>query len=146
MSPRNMTLCEKQSLIERELDRLQETHPPPTRGLPRQLQEVLEDLHRHVHDPDLTVEWLRERHRLRNNNFSSQFRLATGKGVRRYIEDLRLTAAKVLLRQEELEVFLIAASVGYAHHESFSRAFRRREGCTPTEYRAMLRANVKKRR
>jgi AraC-like DNA-binding protein len=46
-----------------------------------------------------------------------------------------MQAAMQLLAHEELEIFLIGLGIGYSHEESFTRAFRRRFGCTPSAYR-----------
>lgn len=55
---------------------------------------------------------------------------------RRYIERLRLERAAGQLLAGEGSVLEIALESGFASHEVFTRAFRRRYGCTPTRYRA----------
>jgi AraC-like DNA-binding protein len=72
---------------------------------------------------------------VRNNNISTYFKRAVGIGIREYIEDKRMQAAMRLLAHEDLGIFLIGLGIGYSHEESFTRAFRRRLGCTPSAYR-----------
>jgi two-component system response regulator YesN len=78
---------------------------------------------------------------VKNNNISTYFRQTVGMGIREYIEDKRMQAAMQLLAHQELAIFLIGLGIGYLHEESFTRAFRRRCGRTPSEYR---RETVKK--
>lgn len=103
--------------------------------LPYQVRRLLAGLHRHLFDPDLNVAFLREACGLTNHNISSYFKRAVGMSLPAYIEAGRLEAAKRLLRLPGLGVLEIAWMVGYTYVESFNRAFRRREGLTPNQYR-----------
>ena len=57
-----------------------------------------------------------------------------GRGIREYIETLRLYAASRLLRDRRFEIYLIAMAVGYEHQETFCRAFRRHFGYPPSDH------------
>lgn len=104
------------------------------------LRSVLGDIYAHLFDSALTVEAVKRRCGVRNNNVSTQFRRAFGMGPRDYIEALRVDAACRLIRDcPEIEIYLIAMAVGYEHPETFGRAFSRQTGLTPSEYRARLR-------
>ena len=74
--------------------------------------------------------------RIRNHNVHSQFKMSLGVSMREYIERARVDAAKQLLRDPEVYVYEVADAVGYAHAETFSRAFHRQVGCTPGEFQA----------
>lgn len=63
------------------------------------------------------------------------FRQATGKSPVAYLIELRVAAAKRLLRQGDLEVTEIAHAVGFNDGNYFARQFRLLAGCTPTEFR-----------
>jgi AraC-like DNA-binding protein len=105
-------------------------------GLPVQVARAVLYVHRHVFEPGLNAATVRAGCGVRNHNLTTLFRDTLGVTLRRYIETLRLEAAERLLRTVPSEVFLIAAAVGYDHHETFCRAFRRRFGCTPLASRA----------
>jgi AraC-like DNA-binding protein len=60
----------------------------------------------------------------------------TGHGFRKHLTDCRLGQAKALLTTTLLSVKEITASIGYGHVSDFDRAFKRRFGMTPGQYRA----------
>ena len=60
---------------------------------------------------------------------------ALGVTYRALVSELQIEEASRLLRRSGLDVRLIAASLGYADATAFSRAFRRRVGQTPREFR-----------
>lgn len=106
-----------------------------TSPLPKDIRLMLACIHEHLFEPALKVFEVRRRCGARNNNISTYFKQTIGMGIREYIEHQRIRAAMQLLTHTEMEIFLIGAGVGYTHEESFTRAFRRRLGCTPSEYR-----------
>ncbi len=93
-------------------------------------------IEQHAFDPTFSVKQLKRRCRLKNNNISSRFKLYVGLGIQRYVEKRRIEAAKKLLALDQFGIYHIAVAVGYAHHETFCRAFRRVEGCAPSAYQA----------
>lgn len=58
-----------------------------------------------------------------------------GTTPRRFLAEVRLGEAGRLLTHSGRSVAEIAEHCGYENHAAFSRAFRRRHGCTPGEYR-----------
>lgn len=138
-SRRDVGLVEKQDRIEDVLRSLREEIPPVPPHLPWEVRKILAYIHQHLFEQDLNAAAARLRCRLHNNNISTRFRYTVGIGLREYIEAGRLEAAKRLLGHPDLEIYLVAVSVGYRHHETFCRAFQRREGCAPSEYRETIR-------
>jgi AraC family transcriptional regulator len=63
------------------------------------------------------------------------FRRVLGESPRQFIERLRLDQAAARLLQSRQSVLEIALHTGFASHEVFTRAFRRRFGRTPLRYR-----------
>jgi AraC-like DNA-binding protein len=137
-SRRGLELADKQDRIGEELKCFREKIPPPPQEFPWEARVVLSYIHEHLFDPSLNVAAVRRDCRLRNNNISTRFRCLVGIGLKEYIEARRLQAAHRLLCHADLEVYLIAMSVGYDHQETFFRAFQRRTGCTPSEWRLRL--------
>jgi len=68
--------------------------------------------------------------------FRRVFRNAIGVPPARYVERRRLSHAALHLRNSLRSVSNIALDFGFASHDSFTRAFRREVGCTPSEFRA----------
>ena len=67
--------------------------------------------------------------------FSRSFRAAFGETPHRYLLRRRMERAKALLRDGDLPVTEVCLAVGFSSHGSFSNAFRRHVGVTPTAYR-----------
>ena len=63
------------------------------------------------------------------------FKQTTGIGLGHRLAEQRLQKAALLLTHTRLRIKEIAASVGYEHTSSFTRAFERRFALTPLAYR-----------
>ena len=85
---------------------------------------------------DLSIEKLARRAAMSPRNFARLFRLEMHKTPAKHIEELRLEAARRLLESTSRSVAEVAAASGFASGEILRRAFRRRLGVTPGEYRA----------
>jgi AraC family transcriptional regulator len=69
-------------------------------------------------------------------HFHRIFSAWLGETFGEYLRRRRLeVAASRLLAQRRLPVFSVALSVGFGSTEAFARAFKRRFGCTPTDWR-----------
>jgi len=60
----------------------------------------------------------------------------TGKSVLDYINSLRISEGKRLLRQTDMTIAEIALNLGYNNVQSFNRFFKKYEGITPGEFRS----------
>ena len=67
--------------------------------------------------------------------FSALFKKETGVNFLDYLTDLRIQAARSLLTDPLRSTSEIASMVGYDSAGYFARAFKKRTGMTPTEYR-----------
>ena len=102
-----------------------------------QITEVLRTIHVNLFDEGLNAARVKQLCLIGNHNISCRFKHIIGVGIHDYIEMKRVEAAKLLLQQTTIEISTIAFKLGYAYQESFSRAFRRRAGCCPKEYRLL---------
>src|ERR1700722_2689113 len=84
---------------------------------------------------DLSVERLAARAALSPRQFSRRFTQAFGQTPSDQIEALRLDAARDHLTESSAQVESIATAVGFRSNDAFRRAFDRRFGLSPTEYR-----------
>ena len=71
--------------------------------------------------------------------FSRFFRLQTGRTVSDYIIDIRLGYASRMLAETDKNVADISFLCGYNNLSNFNRIFKRKKGCSPTEYRERCR-------
>lgn len=85
---------------------------------------------------DLSVEALAARVNVSPRHFARRFKAAFEVSPGDYVESLRLAEAADRLVGGRATIDSIAASVGYASPEVFRRAFERRFGVKPSDYRA----------
>lgn len=102
----------------------------------RDLQAWMAD---HLH-ADLSVEALAERMAMSPRNFARVFSREVGQTPARYVEALRLEAARRLLEQSARRLDAVAWQTGFGNADGMRRAFLRHLGITPDRYRAAFRA------
>jgi len=90
---------------------------------------------REHHDEPWTVTKLAGAVSLSRSAFADRFRSATGEAPMQYLTNYRLSRAATYLRTTDAGLKEIARLTGYESEVSISKAFRRRYGCSPGEYR-----------
>ncbi|MDE7277305.1 MAG: AraC family transcriptional regulator, partial [Lachnospiraceae bacterium] len=71
------------------------------------------------------------------NYFSAMFSQEMQMTFVEYVTQKRMEKAKSLLRETEMRSNEIALAVGYKNPHYFSFVFKKTQGCTPREYRAV---------
>lgn len=98
-------------------------------------ERVFEYIDRHLFEP-LSVDELSQQAHFSKFHFQRQFSAHTGLSTTRYIQLLRLRKASYqLVFQERRPITEIALETGFGNAESFSRAFKKCFGQTPTQFR-----------
>jgi transcriptional regulator GlxA family with amidase domain len=90
-------------------------------------------------DADLRVEALAERAAMSPRNFARAFRRETGLTPAAYVEALRVEEARRRLESGSEPIDTVASRAGFGTPETMRRAFARRVGVAPAEYRARFR-------
>ena len=91
-----------------------------------------------AHNPTaVTLDELAAIAELSKFHFLRQFAQVVGITPGAYLRTLRLCHAARKLRHSKASILEIALSVGFADHPSFSRAFARHMGMTPSQYQAL---------
>ena len=67
--------------------------------------------------------------------FSALFKKETGVNFKEYLDEIRFSYAKKLLRYTAFEIKEIHALSGFSDYANFSRRFKKKYGMTPTEFR-----------
>ncbi len=88
-------------------------------------------------DTALFIDTVAEHAGFSTDYFNRIFAAHTGFTVMEYVRFLRLRKASLLLRSGERDILDIALEVGYESHESFTRAFKKQYGRTPSEFREL---------
>lgn len=66
---------------------------------------------------------------------SHMFKKQTGKSINQYINELRISEAKILLANTRLSITNVALQTGFSSSNYFANVFREHCCCSPTEYR-----------
>jgi transcriptional regulator GlxA family with amidase domain len=91
-------------------------------------------------DGDLSVERLADRAAMSPRNFARRFTEAMGVTPARYVEMLRIDAARRLLTGSDMPVARVAQACGFASAEAMRLAFKRHLDVAPVEFRARFRS------
>ncbi len=86
-------------------------------------------------DSDLAVEKLADRAAMSPRNFARVFHRQTGTTPARFVEEVRLEAARQRLEQGRETLEAVAAACGLGSALNLRRTFERHLGVTPSEYR-----------
>jgi transcriptional regulator GlxA family with amidase domain len=97
-------------------------------------------------DEDLSVDALAERASCSRRHFSRRFKEVFGSTPAHFIEELRLTEARHHLSLPRNSLKTVAALVGFKSVDSFSRAFERRFGVRPNNYRRRFHPSARQNR
>ena len=98
------------------------------------IKMAIEYISTHFHEP-LSLKTLADRLSLSPAYFSSLFSKQMNIGFQDYLTMVRVEEAKRLLSATAFPISQIAVSVGYADQSSFTKAFKRTTGMTPSQMR-----------
>jgi two-component system response regulator YesN len=85
--------------------------------------------------PELSILGLAKELYISSSHLSTVFKKKTGKPFSQYLTDLRMEKARQLLHEDRLKSYEVAAAIGYCNEKAFSRAFRRKFGVSPQNYK-----------
>ncbi|MET1076657.1 MAG: GlxA family transcriptional regulator [Pseudomonas sp.] len=105
--------------------------PEPQR-IPR-LASLLEWIPAHLGD-DLSLDALAARVHMAPRSLSRLFVRELGMGPGRYVEKVRLEAARLLLQDAQVSVSSVARLTGFGHPENLRRSFHKHLSVSPQEY------------
>jgi transcriptional regulator GlxA family with amidase domain len=89
-------------------------------------------------DQELSVDVLAEHAHLSPRHFARKFKAQFHITPAEFVESLRLDHARWLLANDSCTLDSLASAVGYASDDSFRRAFTRRFGSVPSDYRRRI--------
>jgi AraC-like DNA-binding protein/ligand-binding sensor protein len=98
------------------------------------IQRAQRFIHDHFQEP-ITLQDVARSAALSPNYFSTLFHKMAGTTVKHYLQVIRANAAKQLLTLTPKRITDIAFEVGFSNQTDFNRVFKKREGCSPRQYR-----------
>lgn len=91
---------------------------------------------------NIMVADLADRANMSQRNFMRRFKAATGETPIKYVQQLRINAARHLLENDLKTVREVCRKVGYEDLNFFRKLFKRYTGLTPTTYRDRFSVNT----
>ncbi len=99
------------------------------------VEKAIEYTKQHYHESDISIQKVCSYLHISKGYFSSIFKKETKMTFVNYLMQIRMEAAKELLRTTDLKAFEIAERVGYSDPNYFSYCFRKMFGMSPKEYK-----------
>ncbi|HIQ74493.1 MAG TPA: PocR ligand-binding domain-containing protein [Candidatus Cottocaccamicrobium excrementipullorum] len=84
---------------------------------------------------EITIDLLCRMFHMSRASLTGEFRQAWGTSIHQYVMKLRLDQAEILLNRPGLSIGEIAERCGFSDPNYFTRAFRKRYGAAPSQYR-----------
>ena len=84
--------------------------------------------------PGVTIDEIARNLHVNKSHFSEIFKAEMGIPPKQYLNGIRMQKAAERLTKDNFTVSAVATSVGFPDAFSFSRAFKKYYGCSPTEY------------
>jgi AraC family transcriptional regulator len=108
---------------------------------PWQLQQIYSLIDAETRGKWLTVEQIANRCSLSERHLMRAFKASTGLTLHQYSSEVRMQRAMSTLRNENKPLKVLAAELGFSSPSAFAAAFRQNVGCTPSEFRHLMRAH-----
>ena len=103
--------------------------------------KVQEWLHRHYAD-NVVFSEVAATFGLNSRTFYRRFRQATNQSPKAYLQEIRISQARELLKHSNLAISEIGFAVGYQDSSYFTELYRKRHGVTPNAYRRLVRTKL----
>lgn len=128
----------KSLLLELLVCLLRDAHSAPLEGIGESCNVRLEDIQLYLSENanrELALEELTEQFHLNKHYLIRRFKSAYGITPIQFHQQMRMERARSLLKHSRLSVQDISDTLGYPSIHAFSRAFKNKEGLSPTAYR-----------
>jgi YesN/AraC family two-component response regulator len=126
---------ELERALKKAVSRLPERAPAPEEQTPAEVIAAVRDYIDRHYQSDIKVEDLAERFFFSKEYLTRLFRNQYGCPIYEYVLQVRMNNAKEYLLNPSLTIQQIAERMGYSNANYFGKAFKRRYGLTPSEFR-----------
>jgi AraC-like DNA-binding protein len=104
----------------------------------KDVQRIMSAVAKHYADPEFTVEKLAREAGVSASRIPGMLKERFNMNFKQYLNIIRITEAKRLLRETDNQITTCAYNVGYNNIPHFNRTFKQLEGISPKEYRKKL--------
>lgn len=101
------------------------------------IDHIMTYVNDHYQEVNLSVSMLADTYRINSSYLSRSFKKQVGIGLLDYIHKTRISHAKELINSTSMNLNEIYSLVGYYNSMTFTRAFKRYENITPSQYRTI---------
>lgn len=101
----------------------------------RTVSDAIAHVYAHYAEPELSLNDIADELHLSVGHLCLLFKQETGVTLKNYITDVRMEAAKRMLRSGHAKIYEISTAVGYQTSQYFSQVFYKKVGMFPAEYR-----------
>lgn len=125
-------------LIQKQLETYRQELPEAAGDCPHQIGRSAKFIEKRIFTETLTIGQMKRQLNIHRHNFAALFEYYMGDTPKQYILNIRMKAAKQLLKNEQLRevsVSTLAFEVGFSGVSTFSKCFKRETGMAPTEWR-----------
>lgn len=113
------------------IERLTEKNTTKT----NKIVDTIKDIIHTRYQEKISIEDISKSVYLSGRHANALFKKETGKTIFDYVIDVRIEKAKVLLKETDSKVAVVAEEVGYLNTSYFCLAFKKNVGMTPAEYK-----------
>jgi two-component system response regulator YesN len=99
------------------------------------VREITRYIHAHFHERGFTIRAIADHVQLSETYLCACFKKHHKQTIKEYIMDTRIDKAKELLSDPKVKIIEVAMRVGISDSNYFTIFFKRKAGCTPSEYR-----------
>ncbi|MGM9650513.1 MAG: response regulator [Faecousia sp.] len=101
----------------------------------RTVSDAIAFVHTHYAQAELSLNDIADELHISVGHLCALFKQETGVTLKNYITDVRIEAAKRLLRTSHEKIYAVCTAVGYQSSQYFSQVFYKKVGMYPAEYR-----------
>jgi AraC-like DNA-binding protein len=101
----------------------------------QQINKYLDYINRNFQNPDLTITLVSKQTGINQKRIANSIQKSFDCNYKTYVNQIRITEAKRLLKETELNIGEIAFKVGFNNQSHFNRLFKSQVGLNPSEFR-----------
>ena len=113
------------------------SHVPPCSPFIKQITEYI-ILN---YSKNITLDSLSSKFKINPSYLSRIFKKEIGKGIKDFIEEIRISNACYFLENTDMNISQIAISTGYNDNNYFAKVFKKQKNMSPSEYRIKIKQN-----